>query len=59
MSAMLGGASRSVAGDVACHRSMGCAAEGAVAINELAELQAAVSAAQTPGHRRYEETHPA
>lgn len=32
-----------------CIGSKGCAAEGTVANNELAELQAAFSAAQTPG----------
>jgi len=37
---------------------MGCAAEGAVANSELAELQAAVSAAQTPGNVGYARTRP-
>ena len=37
---------------------MGCAAEDAVANNELAELQAAFSAAQTPGNVGYALTRP-
>jgi hypothetical protein len=42
----------------ACMGSKGCAAVGAVADIELAELQAAFPAAQTPGSRRHEPSRP-